>query len=117
MYFFKQKMIGVALKNGQIRIAKIGEPYFPEPLHPKTMVIGEKEELFLTGVYPQYNTVLLNYEKYKKIMNVYNKYYAYIQFWKINTIVFLFLLLLICTIYLYQMDVFVRLWKIAKEKK
>ena len=110
-------MICVALKDGQLRIAKLGKPYFPEPFSQKTILVKENEELFLTGVYLEYNTEVMSCDKYKKIVEENKTYHPTLVFWKINTLFFLCLSFVFGGICLYQRGMFMRVCEFSKEIK
>lgn len=110
-------MICVALKDGKIRIAQIGKPFFPEPLNEKIFVIKENEELFLTGSYPDHNTILLNFEKYKSFQKEFQQHCPSTFFWKISTFSLLFISMFLSIFCLHYSGFFSQAWKFVKEKK
>lgn len=110
-------MICVALKDGKIRIAKIGKPFFPEPLHEKTIVVRENEELFLVGSYPEQNTVILNFDKYKNLVRELKNHCPGLLYWKISFFLLLAVSLFLGGLSCYYTGLFSKAFKIVKQKK
>lgn len=107
-------MICVALKDGKIRIARIGKPFFPEPIDEKIMIIKENQELFIAGPYPEKNTIIMNYEKYKSMVDDLKKHCPRLVYWKISTFVFCVLTVIlsgICIVQTKKDKFFFQRWK------
>lgn len=105
------------MKDGKIRIAKIGKPFFPEPLNEKTLVIQENEELFLTGPYPNNNTIVMNFEKYKGLVEELRKHCPHLFIWKFFCIFFLLTSFSLGVLCLYFTGFIEKGWQVIKVKK
>lgn len=110
-------MICVAIKDGKIRIAKIGKPFFPEPLNEKTIVVKENEELFLVGSYPDQNTIILNFDKYKTLVKELKQHCPGLLYWKISCFVLIGFVILLVGICCHFTGVFSKALKFLKQKK
>lgn len=116
--FLKKKIhmsqeICVRLKDGKIRIAHKGKPFFPEPLHKDVLIIQSQEDLLLVGPYPKENTMIMPLDQYHKILMELKNNCPDAKSWKRTAFIFLGMFLTMVGLYLHQLvfrDMIRRWW-------
>lgn len=94
--------ICLRIKNGKILIAHKGKPFFPEPLSKDIIVINPNEEGFITGPYPQHNTIILPLNQYHKMVMEWKNNCPNARLWRITALVFIAMFIIMVGLYLQQ---------------
>lgn len=117
----KNEEICVRMKDGKMLIARKGKPFFPEPVDKDVIIVADKNEAFLTGPYPQFNTMILPLSQYHRLIVELKNNCPNAKSWRITAIVFICMFVIMICLYLQQMffsrDIFKQIaiaWK--KEK-
>ena len=94
--------ICIRMKDGKIMVARRGKPFFPEPVSNDIITIGENEEAFLIGPYPEKNIMIMTFDKYHHMLMELRNHCPTSRSWKITAIVFISMFVIMMMIYLHQ---------------
>lgn len=97
-------MICIRMQDGKIMIARRGKPFFPEPLSRDVVVIGENEEAFLVGPYPEKNVMILPFDRYHEMAMELQNNCPSAKAWRLTALVLLAMFLILSVMYLMQLS-------------
>lgn len=87
--------VGIWMKNGKIRITRIMRPVSRRDV----MMIGDHEEAFLVGPYPDKNVMITSFDRYHNLMQ---NHCPDARNWQITAIVFIIMFVIMGCIQIHQ---------------
>jgi len=90
--------VGIWMKNGKIRITRINRPVSRRDV----MMIGDHEEAFLVGPYPDKNVMITSFDRYHSLLMEVQNNCPNARNWQITAIVFMVMFVLMGCIQIHQ---------------
>ena len=94
--------ICISMKDGKIIIARKGQSIFTGPISKDVLVIGDNQEAFLVGPYPDKNIMIMPFDKYHRTIMELRNNCPNARNWKITASVFISMFLILSVIHLHQ---------------
>lgn len=105
----------IRMKDGKIVVARIGKPFFPEPLHRDVVILSPQEEGFFAGPYPKQNTMIMPLNQYHRMLLELKNNCPNAKSWRVAALVFMSMFVVMMLIHLQQLvfsrNIFTRISK------
>lgn len=92
----------IRMKDGKLLVARIGKPFFAEPLHKDVIVLQPQDEGFFVGPYPKHNTMIMPLDQYHRMLLELKNNCPNAKSWKMAALVFLSMFVVMMFIHLQQ---------------